>query len=109
MKDIKKTPLSPKLLWTTLGTLGSFAILLFVLLVAYLPNRPQSVDQATVAERRTKLAELQAREKDLTTTYGWVDPSKGIVRIPVERAKELILQEEINMNKANVGAPQKEE
>jgi hypothetical protein len=35
-------------------------------------------------------AELRRLEHDQLTTYGWVDQQKGIVRIPVERAIELV-------------------
>ena len=35
-------------------------------------------------------AEMRRLEHDQLTTYGWVDQQKGIVRIPVERAIELL-------------------
>ncbi|MGB6691889.1 MAG: hypothetical protein WBE76_28945 [Terracidiphilus sp.] len=38
------------------------------------------------------LAELHAREDLLLDNYSWIDRSKGTVRIPVERAMELIAQ-----------------
>lgn len=38
------------------------------------------------------LAALHAREHEALTTYGWVDRNAGVVRIPVERAKELVLE-----------------
>ena len=109
MKDTKKTHISPRLLLTGLGILGSFAIFLFILFVAYLPNRSQSIDEGVVSERRTRLAELQAREKELTTAYGWIDPGKGVVRIPVKRAKELILQEGISVDDARLKVLQNEQ
>jgi hypothetical protein len=34
---------------------------------------------------------LQAEDKALTT-YEWIDRSAGVVRIPIDRAKELLLQ-----------------
>lgn len=37
-----------------------------------------------------QLAQLRVEENETLTTYGWVDRSKGIVRIPVERALELV-------------------
>jgi hypothetical protein len=37
-----------------------------------------------------QLQQLRAEEKQTLETYGWVDRSKGIVRIPVERAMELV-------------------
>jgi len=38
------------------------------------------------------LEAFRAREHEALTTYGWVDRNAGVVRIPVERAKELVLQ-----------------
>jgi len=39
------------------------------------------------------LQEFRAGEETLLGSYGWVDPGKGIVRIPVERALELVAKE----------------
>ncbi|GIW40243.1 MAG: hypothetical protein KatS3mg076_0820 [Candidatus Binatia bacterium] len=39
------------------------------------------------------LEELRRAEDELLGTYGWVDRERGIVRIPVERAMELVLAE----------------
>ena len=36
---------------------------------------------------------FQAGEEVALKSYGWVDPEKGIVRIPVERALELVAKE----------------
>jgi hypothetical protein len=38
------------------------------------------------------LAELQAREDEHLTTYSWLDREQGIVRIPVERAMQRLLE-----------------
>ncbi len=37
------------------------------------------------------LQAFQAREAEQLTNYGWVDRTAGIVRVPVERAMELVL------------------
>lgn len=37
-----------------------------------------------------QLERLRAEEKETLETYGWVDRQQGIVRIPVERAMELV-------------------
>jgi hypothetical protein len=36
---------------------------------------------------------LTAEEQRLATTHGWVDRDKGIVRVPLDRAMELVLKE----------------
>jgi hypothetical protein len=38
------------------------------------------------------LAAYQAEQARIVTTYGWVDKSQGIVRIPVDEAMRLLLK-----------------
>lgn len=38
------------------------------------------------------LAEFSKSQQDLLRTYGWIDKQQGIVRIPVSRAMELVLE-----------------
>jgi hypothetical protein len=44
-----------------------------------------------------KLRELQAAEKRQLTTYEWIEPptadKPGMVRLPISRARELMLKE----------------
>jgi hypothetical protein len=40
----------------------------------------------------TDMEEMRANEERAQTTYGWIDPQKGTVRIPIEEAKRLLLQ-----------------
>jgi hypothetical protein len=41
---------------------------------------------------RTELRSYSEEEQDRLSTYDWVDRSKGVVRIPIDRAMELIVQ-----------------
>lgn len=41
---------------------------------------------------RSDLAEMRAAEERELTTYGWVDKEKQTVRIPIDRAMELLAQ-----------------
>ena len=38
------------------------------------------------------LADFRAREDDELTNYGWINRTSGIVRVPIDRAMELVLQ-----------------
>jgi hypothetical protein len=38
------------------------------------------------------MRELRSAEDQLLSQYAWIDPDKGIVRIPVERAMDLLAQ-----------------
>ena len=42
------------------------------------------------ANPRQELKELRADETTILTSYGWIDPNKGTVRIPVDLAIELV-------------------
>lgn len=40
----------------------------------------------------TDLVSMRAREETQLHSYGWVDQQKGVVHIPIENAKQLMLQ-----------------
>jgi hypothetical protein len=39
------------------------------------------------------LAKFQKSEREIQTTYGWIDPLQGTVRLPIDRAMELTARE----------------
>lgn len=43
----------------------------------------------TATERTALLTEARAKEQAAAASYAWVDQSKGVVRLPIERAIEL--------------------
>ena len=47
------------------------------------------------------LKQLRATEDAILTSYGWVDRQKGIVRIPIDRAIDLVLQRGLPARRAN--------
>mgnify|MGYP003497489033 CR=1 FL=1 len=55
------------------------------------------VAQSPVERRRAIV--LRAAEEKLLKGYGWVDPDKGIVRIPVDRALEIVAQKGLPASK----------
>ena len=85
-------------LWITFGAaIGGFAIFVVILLVAYLPKQPaplgDGAPKRSPEERKAALAELRAHEAQVSTSYAWIDQSKGVVQLPVDRAVELTLGE----------------
>lgn len=54
------------------------------------PLPPGPLLQSTPEE---DLVELRATEDELLSTYGWVDETAGIARIPIDRAIELLSEE----------------
>ena len=82
--------------FTTVLVLLCFAALGWIAQRAYLPNaRPEIKVEGvrTPAERAALLAEQRAKAKEAATTYGWVDQSAGVVRLPVDRAIALTVKE----------------
>jgi flagellar basal body-associated protein FliL len=51
----------------------------------------EAEDAARSAERTKNLTELQVADAATLNTYGWNDRAKGVVRVPVTRAMELML------------------
>ncbi len=100
MSDSTHTP-SKSGSWVTLAAaIGGFAIFALIVLIAYLPKKPDPLPDGarTPEQRKSALAELRAKEKSAVTTYGWVDQNAGIVRIPVDEAVKLTIKE-INAKK----------
>lgn len=52
--------------------------------------RPKPLLQETPA---LDLERFRAQEEETLSTYGWVDRQKGVVRIPIERAMEIVARE----------------
>jgi hypothetical protein len=79
---------------TAAAVIGGFLIFVLILVIAYLPNTPTAIPQGTKTpeERAVILRDLHSREI-LANNYGWVDQPKGVVRIPIERAMQLTVEE----------------
>jgi hypothetical protein len=71
-------------------TVGGIFAVLAVVLVFTLKAPP--IDAARAAERQTALAEIRAAESKSLAGLTTIDPQKGIVRLPIERAMELTAQ-----------------
>jgi hypothetical protein len=57
------------------------------------PEGPQLPPLPRLQGQPTKdLAEMRREEDAQLASYGWIDPSAGVVRLPIERAMELVLQ-----------------
>ena len=44
------------------------------------------------AEPKVELKDLRADEDAILNSYGWIDPNKGIVRIPIDQAIDIVTQ-----------------
>ncbi len=100
-------PIKP-IAWTLVG-LGVF--LLVVMTVFALWFRAEEAKRAEIdaaieqvnqipvdtpllqSEPAADLQTLRAHEREMLTTYGWVDKNAGIGRIPIDRAMDLALEQ----------------
>jgi len=107
MSDPKAAAPRPVSLVTTLVILAFLAVFLELVNIAYLKHRaPEPQNQApeklsadmkwreTSEARREYLAELRSKQAEQAAAYAWIDQKKGIVQLPIERAMELIAQEQ---------------
>ena len=76
----------------------AIAVLGALLIVAYLDHvlkkhtQAPPVDAGRAEERAKDLAEIRNAEADALNNTGWVDQSKGIVRLRIDDAKSLMLE-----------------
>jgi hypothetical protein len=86
---------SPKVSTLTVLTI-LVMLLVFVGLVWIVFLQKQAIPTSTEKtreERMKNLAQLNADNQKILTTYHWVDKAKGIVGIPINRAMELVLKD----------------
>jgi hypothetical protein len=76
-----------------LAFLGTFLIVALLVHFMQFYTRGPSVAGVRSAERLQIMAEFKALNNPLVEKYDWQDQPKGFVRVPLERAKELVLQE----------------
>jgi hypothetical protein len=56
-------------------------------------TRPEDLAAARTRERLQFREEVRAADAQALSRYAWQDQAKGLVRIPIERAMELVIRE----------------
>jgi hypothetical protein len=92
--------------WLAIGTLAVLGLMKLAhdaferqALEGSKPIHPLAAEREEPPEPRLQaspaldLRELQAREHERLSTYGWVDRQAGVVHLPIERAMELVAEE----------------
>ena len=104
-------PSARGVLLTALVVVACFALFTGIVWLAYVQQRPTGLtpDLTKVEEtdrwrfspegRAQRLEALRAREQSAATTYGWIDRPAGVVRLPIDRAMELVVQEHTMVSK----------
>jgi hypothetical protein len=73
--------------------LGTFLIVAFLISLMRSYVKAPAVNETRNEERAKNLADVQAATEPLLTTYDWQDQTKGIIRVPVDQAMKLVLEE----------------
>ena len=71
------------------------ALFAFIVRAAWIHHQPAAPGDGihTDAQRAKTLLDLQTKEKEAAKNYAWIDHSKGIVRLPTDRAVALTIEE----------------
>src|SRR5438128_10774812 len=95
MNDGQKQPAFDAARFTAyaVGIFGTFLIVAMLVLAMRHYTRPAPVGANRVEERYKFLQDQRAADAKALNEYDWIDKDKGIVRLPVQRAVELTLQE----------------
>ena len=90
----RSIPYSPTPFSTWLGIVCLFAVFGLIVLAVIGPSPRGSDYERTRAQKRMeRLKALREDNQKELTSYAWVDKSKGIARIPIDRAMELTTAE----------------
>ena len=76
-----------------IGLAGSFLIVAALGYAIYRYTQPAPLGEDRAKVRSNALAELRASEKEALEHVAWIDQGKGLVRLPIEAAKNLVLRE----------------
>ena len=76
-----------------IGGLGTFLIAALLVLAMRHYTKPSPVGANRIEERYRFLHDQRAADAKAINEYDWQDKDKGIVRLPIQRAVELTLQE----------------
>jgi hypothetical protein len=86
---------------------GLVMVLLFVGLAIFLVSQRENiptVDEQTAQVRLKNLADLNAENQKVLTEYHWIDKSKGVVGVPIDRAMDLVMAQ-LQANKPHAAGP----
>jgi hypothetical protein len=75
------------------GILGSFLIVVALTWALHRYTQPPPLGEDRAAARAKALAEMRAAEADALNNTAWIDASKGIVRLRIVDAMQLVERE----------------
>jgi hypothetical protein len=75
------------------GIVGALLIVAALVWAMQRYTQPPPLGEDRIAVRKKALADLRAAEASELESYGWVDQTKGVVRLPINEAMKLALRE----------------
>ena len=78
-----------------IGAAGGLALIIaFLALQTFFRQVERAEVEVKVVEQRpAELLELESRQLEQISGYRWIDPAKGTVGIPIERAMDIVASE----------------
>lgn len=76
----------------TLAIIGTFLIVAALVWFMRRQTEPAPLDKNRMAERAKALAEVRAAEALALNNPAWIDKNKGIVRVPIQVAMEVVVR-----------------
>jgi hypothetical protein len=93
-QSVRNVAYSPTPFSTWVGIVCLFVVFGLIVLAVIGPSpRGSDYEQARAQKRMERLKALQEENQKALTSYAWVDKSKGVARIPIDRAMELTVAE----------------
>ncbi len=105
---IEHSDAHPNAVLIFIGGLGASLIIVWIIIYGmfvFLAHRRETAEQFPLVKQNqippeprletapgVQFRELRAREDAILNTYGWVNRDTGVVRIPIDRAMDLIAQ-----------------
>lgn len=84
--------------------MGLLVVLTFIIGNNYFQKiKFEKTYEAVLSAENPALLDLQAREQIELNSYAWESREAGVVRIPVERAMELVVQEDRRLREGSGG------
>lgn len=99
-RDVAMRPLLKAGIYLAIFALASAALTILIY-IAFVPERgvkpsmqlpPNQPPLQTDVTRKRDMKEMLQEQEKVLTTYGWVDEQRGIARIPIDRAIDLIAE-----------------
>lgn len=97
MSDAALPPPKESEFWLSFwAVLGCFALFAIILAIVYVPRQPAPLPEGvrSPAERAALLAETEGAQTRAAAEFAWVDQPKGIVRLPIPLAMNLVVEEQ---------------